>query len=307
MRRSHSGPPISASFVSSVMAGYEHYRAAAIEGIEAVGATPVAFERFGGRDSDPEAAYLAEVSTRRFTWACSARATASRCPTLFGDPRRVQPCRAGRPAALDMGRGACRSRGAAAVVLRGRARVRRDRQLLEPGGLEDRSRRRLRGVAAEDLSPWCKLGPVVFPAREITESRDGVVEATVRDPGVAEALQAMNDPFARGGASSRIRVAAGRRRSATFRRTTRAARTRDFRISLAVEPPSAPQRYTLNGISWEEMTDLAIRVSIMGESNPLGLMASEARSRTRSPCSRRPACPRRRSDRLRESSSPRSW
>ena len=63
MRRSHSGPPISASFVSSVMAGYEHYRAAAIEGIEAVGATPVAFERFGGRDSDPEAAYLAEVST----------------------------------------------------------------------------------------------------------------------------------------------------------------------------------------------------------------------------------------------------
>ena len=102
MRRSHSGPPISASFVSSVMAGYEHYRAAAIEGIEAVWATPVAFERFGGRDSDREAAYLAEVSTRRFTWACSARATASRCPTLFGDPRRVQPCRAGRPAALDM-------------------------------------------------------------------------------------------------------------------------------------------------------------------------------------------------------------
>jgi hypothetical protein len=71
----------------------------------------------------------------------------------------------------------------------------------------------------------------------------------------------------------------GRCLTATIERieaVTRGARTRDFRIELKVESPPAPQTYRLNNMSWEEMTDLAIRVSLFGEANPLGLMSSQA-------------------------------
>lgn len=49
-------------FVSSVMAGMEAERTAVVAAIKDLGAAPVWFEGFGGRDDDPEAAYLAEVA-----------------------------------------------------------------------------------------------------------------------------------------------------------------------------------------------------------------------------------------------------
>ena len=48
-------------FVSSVIEGYSDRREAAVAAIEKIGATAVRFERFGGRDSDPNQAYLDEV------------------------------------------------------------------------------------------------------------------------------------------------------------------------------------------------------------------------------------------------------
>lgn len=48
-------------FVSRVIVGNESFRAAAADAVEELGAEPVLFERFGGRDGDPNAAYLNEV------------------------------------------------------------------------------------------------------------------------------------------------------------------------------------------------------------------------------------------------------
>src|ERR1700730_13126466 len=48
-------------FVSSVMTGFGDERQAAVEGLREVCLRPVIFEEFGGRDADPEQAYLAEV------------------------------------------------------------------------------------------------------------------------------------------------------------------------------------------------------------------------------------------------------
>lgn len=48
-------------FVSSVIAGYAEPRQAAVAAVEKTGAAAVWFERFGGRDSDPNQAYLDEV------------------------------------------------------------------------------------------------------------------------------------------------------------------------------------------------------------------------------------------------------
>lgn len=50
-------------FISSVMAGLEEERAAVAEAVAGLGAEPVWFERFGGRDDDAETAYLSEVAS----------------------------------------------------------------------------------------------------------------------------------------------------------------------------------------------------------------------------------------------------
>src|SRR5438132_9224283 len=49
------------AFISSVMAELPAERQATAAGIRAVGLRAVMFEEFGGRDADPEEAYLAEV------------------------------------------------------------------------------------------------------------------------------------------------------------------------------------------------------------------------------------------------------
>jgi hypothetical protein len=265
-------------FVSSVMAGYEDYRAAAIEAIEEVGATPVAFERFGGRDSDPEAAYLTEVSSSSIYVGLLGGRYGKPQPSRFSATHAEynHAEREGLRLSMWVEEGVDRE-GPQQSFFEAVRVFDVTGAYSSPEDLKAGLTRRLREIAAEDLSPWCKLAPLVFRAREITEARDGVViEATVHDPAVAEALQTMNDPFAR---RERLLTYADRCLKATIRdvqATTRAARTRDFQISLSVEPPSAPQMYTLNGMSWEEGTDLAIRVSIMDEPNPLGLMASQA-------------------------------
>src|SRR5688572_12267775 len=51
------------AFISSVMSELPAERQAAADAVGAVGAKPVLFEEFGGRDADPEDAYLGEVET----------------------------------------------------------------------------------------------------------------------------------------------------------------------------------------------------------------------------------------------------
>ena|SRR3989442_663401 len=50
-------------FISSVMAELQSERKAAATAIRNIGAVPIMFETFGGRDADPEDAYLGEVET----------------------------------------------------------------------------------------------------------------------------------------------------------------------------------------------------------------------------------------------------
>jgi hypothetical protein len=137
--------------------------------------------------------------------------------------------------------------------------------------------RRLVDIAAEDLSPWCKLGAVIFRAREITEGSGQVhIQATVKDPQVAAELGALNDQFAR---RQQMLTYGGRTLAAQVQRveiTTRAARSRDALIAATVSEPRQPATYSLNGTSWDEMTDLAVRVSILGQPNPLGIMSGQA-------------------------------
>src|ERR1700674_5185231 len=49
-------------FISSVMTDLRLERKAVADAVVGVGAEPIWFEKFGGRDADPEAAYLTEVA-----------------------------------------------------------------------------------------------------------------------------------------------------------------------------------------------------------------------------------------------------
>ena len=52
-------------FVSSVMVDLADERRSAADTVSRLGAEPVWFETFGGRDNDPQGAYLGEVASSR--------------------------------------------------------------------------------------------------------------------------------------------------------------------------------------------------------------------------------------------------
>jgi hypothetical protein len=229
-------------FVSSVMDGYADYRQAAVAAIEAVGAEPVWFEHFGGRDSDPNEAYLGEVrSSTVYLGLLGAR---------YGRPL-ADRYSATHQEFLEAERSGLRS------TVWAQEEVEREgpqQSFFEevrafavtgsygsPDELRHGVEQRLRALAAEDLSPWVKLGGLVFRASEIQE-RSGtvVIRAVVRDPDVAGSLRAYEDRFKR-------------------RATLLSFADRTTRISF-------------NGTSWDELTKVAIAVSLFGEPNPLGVM-----------------------------------
>lgn len=265
-------------FVSSVIAGYAEPRKAAVAAIEKTGATAVWFERFGGRDSDPNQAYLDEVRSSDIyvglLGARYGRPLPSRFSPTHEEYREAE--RQGLRLSVWVEEGVDRE-GPQQSFLEEVRQFNVTGGFASPDELEQELERRLVDIAAEDLSPWCKLGRVIFRAREITErSGHAGITATIKDPLVADALGEMNDRFAR---REQLLTYTGRTLVATIEGvqiTTRAARSRDVVIEAAVSQPPQPSTYSFSGMSWDEMTELALRVSILGEPNPLGIMGGQA-------------------------------
>ena len=70
-------------FISSVMAELGEERAAAANGVRSLGAKPVMFEEFGGRDADPLDAYLGEVETSQIYVGILGQSYGRPLPTRF--------------------------------------------------------------------------------------------------------------------------------------------------------------------------------------------------------------------------------
>jgi hypothetical protein len=265
-------------FVSSVIEGYGDRREAAVAAIEKLGATAVWFERFGGRDSDPNQAYLDEVRASDIyvglLGARYGRPLPSRFSATHEEYREAE--QQGLRLSVWAEQGVDRE-GHQQAFLDEVRQFNVTGNFGSPQGLEQELGRRLTEIAAEDLSPWCKLGRVIFRARKIVERAGRVrIEATVKDPAVADTLSALNDRFAR---REQVLTYGGRTLAAQVEAvelTTRAARSREVVIEAALSEPPQPTTYGFSGMSWEEMTDLAIRVSIFGEPNPLGMMSGQA-------------------------------
>ena len=71
------------AFISSVMAELGEERAAAADGVRSVGARPVMFEEFGGRDADPLDANLGEVETSQIYVGILGQRYGRPLPTRF--------------------------------------------------------------------------------------------------------------------------------------------------------------------------------------------------------------------------------
>lgn len=263
------------AFISSVMSELPEERKAAAAGVRAAGLRPVMFEEFGGRDADPEDAYLAEVEASDIYIGVLGR--------KYGKPLRSR-FSATHTEYLNAEKHALRMAvwTAAAPDREGHEQSFLDEvrtfyvapSFSTPADLQRQVEERLRAIAAEDLAPWCKLGSVIFRAFEIEDLGGTInVSARVKDDAVARAIEEMRgDRYSRGtdaqftwaGRSRFVKVAG-------VKVTTTSARSKLFRLEL--EPREAPQDHMLDisvsGKSPADLTEIGLRSVLFGEPNPL--------------------------------------
>lgn len=265
-------------FISSVMEHLRDERAAVAGAIEELGAEPVWFETFGGRDSDPEDAYLAEVRTSNIYVGILGKRYGKLLPTRFSATH-------------------AEFNEAERSGLRISVWVRRDEDwdghqqrfveevrtfhitgsFADPSALAAGVSNRLKRIAAEELSPWCKLGHVIFRASKIhVVSSEIVVTGIVRDAEVADALEQMQPgrwnaadlqftdpsrswPVRVNGVESMATSASGREITLRFERTeTSPGYFTDMTYSTGGRTYSP-----------DDMTVFALREHLFGEPNPV--------------------------------------
>ena len=180
------------AFISSVMTELAEERRAVAAGIRAVGLRAVMFEEFGGRDADPEEAYLSEVQGsdiyigilgQRYGKPLKTRFSATHAEYLHAERHALRIAvwtssatdREGHEQAfLDEVR-------TFHVVPTFRTAADLQRQVEE----------RMGAIAAEDLAPWCKLGNIVFRSSQVEDRGEKIeVTARIKDDAVARALEA---------------------------------------------------------------------------------------------------------------------
>jgi len=265
-------------FISSVISGYSEYREAAVAAVEALGAEPVCWERFGGRDSDPNESYLAEVRSSAIYVGLLGSRYGGLLPDRYSATHQEfrEAERDGLRTTVWAQEGVDREGPQQSFFEEVRA-FGVTGSYGTPGELRERLGTRLGEIAAEDLSPWVKLGGLIFRATEVEERGAGVVvRATIRDQAVIAAVRALGEgpgrrsvllSYADRTVMANVQAVAG---------ITRTGRAVAFEIELKASPVGQPTRVTFNGIPWAELSQLAVRVSFFGEANQLGSMSHMA-------------------------------
>jgi hypothetical protein len=141
-----------------------------------------------------------------------------------------------------------------------------------PEGLARGVAQRLRKIAAEELSPWCKLGPAVFRARRIRYGSQGLeVEAHVLDDEVGAFLESLRPS---GWASGDTRFTEHARsvmvRVTDVESTMSASRGRDLFMKMEVQQggtdPFLGTTYSVGGRSYnhDDLVALALAEACQG-------------------------------------------
>ncbi|WP_432874836.1 DUF4062 domain-containing protein [Kribbella sp. CA-245084] len=270
-------------FISSAMGDTATERHAVAGLIEGTGARAVWFEEFG-RDADAEEAYLTQVD------ACTIYLGILN--ELYGRPnppdgdsatemefRRARE--GGKRAVVYLATDSPQREGALARFI---DRVRYSLTTENYADIEDLVRRvgrRLDELAAEALSPWIKLGDLVFRADEIVDTGGAITIRARVSEDVAHQLEGMRD--SRYGRqrlvyTSRVRVATAE--VGGVQRTTRAGGPEELTIELTnVKVPSGDSlRVATTGYSADDLVEVGVRGAFLGEAIPdqLGMLGSLA-------------------------------
>lgn len=267
-------------FVSSVMAGMTAEREAARDAIEGTGGRVLLFEGLGGRDDDAEIAYLTGVrSSDIYVGILGQR---------YGKPERAgySPTHTEYNEAIKAGL-------RISVWTTPGEMDGRQRDFLEeirtfhttgsyssPDDLGAGLERRLTEIASAANSPWCKIGPVLFRVRRYSDDGTRItVVASIRDDDILAELEGLRPSAWHGKQPSRI-TCAGRTHAVeidTIVVEATAGRSRLVRIK-ATKSRERHNDNVLLDVAFEsrspdDLTELALRVALLGEPNPLGHMA----------------------------------
>lgn len=279
-------------FVSSVMAGMVDERIAAASAVRQVGAQPVVFEDFGGRDADPEDAYLGEVASSDVYVGILGRSYGRLLPSRrsatheeFREAER-QGLRisAWTSAARDWG--GDQQEFVDEVRLFHVTGTYTDPEHLAAGVAD-----RLRSLAAEELSPWVKLGTgftdgVIFRAREVRdEGSKLVVYAEVKEREIVNELERLREGFFAAW-RGRLTWASSSAQVKAKKVTTSWATSRSAVVTVELEREDLPvgepwsqmaYRVAATQYSADDITELALKHLLLGEAHPLGTMGFLAR------------------------------
>jgi hypothetical protein len=266
-------------FISSVMAELARERRELATMILDLGATPVLFEDFGGRDEGAREAFLSGVARSDIYLGIVADRYGTMTPT-------------GRSATHEEYREAVRLDKRISVWVRdGSANRQGDtrdfidevRVFHTTGSFTDaddllpRVRARLVEIAADDLAPWVKLGVVVFRADRVIDRGGQVrVEATVRDPAVAEALAALRpDQWRRAEPvtfTDHVTARPVRIEGVIATRTARSSQGFVVDLSADIKPTSSfLMRPAVDGLDSDDVVENGLRHRLLGEPLPAAL------------------------------------
>lgn len=271
-------------FVSSVIDGMAEKRRAVVDGIEDVGAEPVWFENFGGRDDDAQAAYLSEVASSTVYAGVLdrtyGRLQRSRLSATHEEYREAEH-RGLRISAWTRADGDLQ--GDQVSFLDEIQQFHVTGSYATAADLRTGVAAALRRIAAEELSPWCLLGDAAFRARSVEDDGSSItVRASVHDQGVLAALEALR-PHQWGGMRDTRVTWAGRSlavRTQTVTTSTTTSRATDVVLELNRSGDRGPSGMgmglTMNvrGRSYdaEDMTTIALRKALFGEPSPEDLL-----------------------------------
>jgi len=261
-------------FISSAMVDTGDERRAAAAVIEEEGARPVWFEEFG-RDADAEEAYLTEVDSATIYIAILNQVYGRQHRTTGYSATEAEFHRAregGKRVVIFVANDGSAREGHLIRFINDRLRVfLTTENYSDTDDLVRRIRRRLHDLAAEGLSPWVKLGDLVFRADEIVEDAANAVISFQTNDDIAYRIGALRDQQY-GSRQLRLtyesRVVNGE--LTDVRRTVRAGGRSEMQVTLSrLQLPGANQmRAGTSGYTADDLTEVGLKHQLFGEPIP---------------------------------------
>jgi hypothetical protein len=269
-------------FISSEMSQLAMERGVLAEALRKLGVQVILFEDLGGRDEDAVTAYLEGVARSDIYIGIVAdrygqMQSSGRSPTheeyLYAE-------RNGKRISFWVFENDGERQGNARDFVQEVQAFHTTGRFRDPEDLARRVIERLAEMAADDESPWVKVGPAVFRAEMVRDAGDRFeIEADLRDPAVVHRLESLRpDQWGRG--SEAAITTSQRSGTATVERVTSETRTASS-TTVRLEGQVAwadsggdPMAAGTAGLTPEDLTERGLRAGLFGEPLPeaLGMM-----------------------------------